>query len=51
MSNEELLEKAKEAVSKLFGDMSVSKEQTVENLEEIADDISVMIESLKYSDD
>jgi len=47
MTNEELLEKAKEAISELFGDMSVSQDTTRENLEELIGDIKIMIEGLK----
>lgn len=47
MSNEELLEKAKEAINELFGDMSVSQKTTRENLEELIGDIEIMIDGLK----
>ena len=47
MSNDELLEKAKEAISKLFGDMSVSPNTTRENLNELIDDIEIMLDALR----
>ena len=47
MSNEELLEKAKEAINELFGDMSVSQSTTRENLKELIGDIEVMLDGLQ----
>jgi hypothetical protein len=46
MSNEKLYEKAMEAISELFGDVSVSKSTTRENLNTLLAEIQVMIEAL-----
>jgi osmotically-inducible protein OsmY len=45
--HERLLDAAKEAVSKVFGDTSVSQQTTIESLEDIADDINGMIAGIK----
>jgi len=47
MSNEELLEKAKEAINELFGDMSVSQQITRENLNDLIGAIEIMLDGLK----
>ena len=47
MSNEELLEKAKEAINELLSDMSVSQSTTRENLKELIGDIEVMLDGLQ----
>ena len=47
MDNDALLEAAKEAIIKLFGDMSVSQNQTKHNLEEIKGEIDTMLETLE----
>jgi hypothetical protein len=44
--NEMLYEKAKEAASALFCDMSVSQQETRENLGALIGEIQVMLESL-----
>jgi hypothetical protein len=44
--NEELYEKAMKAITDLFSDLSVSKAETKENLENLSGEIQVMIESL-----
>lgn len=46
MGNEELYEAAENAINELFGDTSVSKEQTIENLESLSSLIDSMIETL-----
>jgi len=45
--NSVLYQKASDAIGKLFEDMSVSKETTIENLENIIEEIEIMIEGLK----
>lgn len=47
MSNEELLEEAKKAIDKLFGDMSVLKSETRTNLNDLIEYIEVMLDSLE----
>ncbi len=44
-TNEELLEEAKAAASKLHGDMSVSKRQTVEALRDLSGHIETLIDA------
>lgn len=44
---EELIEAAKTAINKVFGDMSVSKSQSVEDLKDIRDEIDILIDSLE----
>lgn len=46
MSNEELYEKAKDAIMDLFSDMSVSPEQAKENLETLVEEIQILIDTL-----
>lgn len=46
MGNEELYEAAENAINELFGDTSVSKEQTIENLESLSSLIDSMIKTL-----
>lgn len=45
--HERLVDEAKEAISKVFGDTSVSQQTTIGSLEDIADDINGMIEGIK----
>lgn len=50
MTNEQLLEKAKDAIDELFSDMSVSKVKCRENLRELISEIHIKIESLYLKD-
>jgi len=43
---ENLYEKAKEAIDKLFSDKSLTQEETKENLESLMNEIQTMIETL-----
>jgi len=45
--HERLLDEAKEAISKVFSDTSVSQQTTIESLEDLADDLNGMIEGIK----
>lgn len=47
MTNEELYEKAMEAITDLFGDMSVSTSTTKENLNTLIGEIQIMIDGLQ----
>lgn len=51
MSNEELYDAAVEAISKLFGDRSVSQAQAKENLRNLKGEIDVFIDSLGDDDE
>lgn len=51
MDNDDLLERAKRAVSDLFGDRCVSKSTTKANLEDIISDCQTMIDSLGADED
>lgn len=42
-----LKDNAKNAINALHGDTTVSQEQTLESLEEIREDLTVMIDTLK----
>jgi len=44
--NEELYDKAMEAITKLFGDRSVSKEVTKNNLNDLIGEIMIMLDTL-----
>lgn len=46
MSHDDLVEAAKQAINKVFGDQSVGRETTKESLEELASDIEVMLDTL-----
>ena len=46
MAHEELLEQAKEAADKVFGDQSVARETTKESLEDLCGHIEIMLETL-----
>lgn len=46
MDNDDLLEAAKDALSRLFGDTAVSKSTTRTNLEDIISECRTMIDSL-----
>jgi len=46
MAHEELLEQAKEAADKVFGDQSVGTETTKESLEDLCGHIQVMLDTL-----
>ena len=46
MSNKELYDAAIEAIKKLWEDMSVDVQTTIENLETLKSEIDVLIESL-----
>ena len=45
--NEQLYDKAVEAITELFSDQSVSKDETVVNLNSLIGEIQIMIESLE----
>jgi hypothetical protein len=51
MSNEQLLQLAKAAIAELYGDMSVSPEKALENMEELHADIEGYIDGLPDADD
>jgi len=46
MNHEKLVEAAKEAVNKVFGDTSVDKHTTMESLEDIMEDIISDIDTM-----
>ena len=46
MTNEELYEKAKEAISELFNDNSVSQDDCRGNLEGLKEEIEVLLEAI-----
>ena len=46
MRNEELYEKALEAVTELFSDLSVTKTETKDNLQDLVGEIESMLDSL-----
>jgi len=46
MSNEELFEKAKEAIAELFSDMSVSQSTTRKNLNALVGEIEILLDTL-----
>lgn len=47
MTNDELLEAAKEAASKLHGDMSVSKRATLEALRDLSGHVDTLIDAVE----
>ena len=47
MSNEELFEKAKEAITDLFSDMSVPQSTTRENLNALVGEIEILLDTLQ----
>lgn len=47
MSNESLIEKAKEAITAVFSDQSVSQAKTREALEDIIGDINIMLDTIE----
>lgn len=47
MDNKQLYQTAKEAIESVFSDTSVSQEQTLENLEVLADDIGMYIDAIE----
>lgn len=47
MDHETLLEEAKEAINKVFGDDSVSKSVTRESLRDLISDIKIMLDTLE----
>jgi hypothetical protein len=51
MTNDELIEAAKKAITDLFGDTSVSKSTTRENLNELISEIEIMIDTLYDSEE
>jgi hypothetical protein len=51
MTNEELYEKALEAIRDMFGDTSVGASKTRENLEGLIDEIEMMLDTLDYVED
>lgn len=46
MDHKELVEKAKEAIDSVFGDTSVSPEQTADSLQELVEEIEMKLSSL-----
>jgi hypothetical protein len=46
-SHDDLVEKAKEAVNRVFGDRSVSRTETKESLGDIVSDIEIMLDTLE----
>lgn len=50
MSNEELYQKALEAITRLFSDQSVSQAETMRQLDELIGEIRVMQDTLKPED-
>lgn len=50
MSNEELYEKAKDAITELFSDQSVSQSECKSNLEGLIGEIEMLISTLKDDD-
>jgi hypothetical protein len=47
MRHEELVNEAKEAINRVFGDTSVDRSTTKEDLKDLVDEIEVMLETLK----
>lgn len=45
--HDELLEEAKEAASKVFGDISVSKSTTRQSLEDLLSHIEIMLDAVE----
>ena len=45
-SHEKLVEDANEAINRVFGDTSVSKDKTEGSLEELVDNIKAMLETI-----
>lgn len=50
MSNDQLYERALEAITRLFSDQSVGVSTAIENLESLQGEIDIMIDSLKRQD-
>jgi len=46
--HEQLIEQAKQSIDNLFSDTSVSKQQTLEDLNDLVDEINFKIETLKH---
>lgn len=46
MDHGELVEEAKQAINKVFGDQSVSRSKTKESLEELASEIEVILDTM-----
>jgi hypothetical protein len=46
MDNEQLYKQAEQAINKLFFDVSVSKEVTIQNLQGLISEIHIMLDSL-----
>lgn len=46
MDHEELVEKAKDAINKVFGDQSVSRRETKESLKDLRDEIDILLDTL-----
>ncbi len=44
--HDELVETAKQAINKVFGDRSVSGKQTKESLKELRDEIEIILDTL-----
>lgn len=45
--HDELVEEARRALNKVFGDQSVGREKTAESLRELRGDIDVMLDTLR----
>jgi len=47
MTNDELYDRAREAIADLFGDQSVSAREAISNLESLKGEIDIMISALE----
>ena len=47
MDHDELVEEAKQAVNKVFGDTSVSRSQVKESLQDIISDIETILDTMQ----
>ena len=47
MGREDLIEKAQEAINEVFGDRSVSQEETAQDLRELQGHIDVLLDTLE----
>ena len=47
MNHEELVEEAKKAINRVFGDTTVDRQTTKEDLKDLVDEIEIMLETLE----
>ncbi len=47
MDHDELVEEAKQAINKVFGDQSVSRSKTKESLEELISEIEIILDTMR----